>query len=169
MTISEMLRSEYDDEMGKTRATLQRVPMDKPDFKPHEKSMPLGFLARHVASLPEWIAQTIKRDIWDLTPADGERYTMPEAANTEELLALFDTSTKNARPAIGEASDERMQALWSLIANGKEVIKQPRFLVVRTMLNHTYHHRAQLGVYLRLNNIPVPSIYGPSADEGSWG
>jgi uncharacterized damage-inducible protein DinB len=168
VTISEILLPEFDQEMGNTRKTLERVPMNNPDWKPHKKSMALGYLARHVATLPDWITETINRDSWDVAPLEGEKYQVPAASNAEELLALFDKSIAAARSAIAGASDEHLAKSWSLLAGGQVIFTVQRFSAVRTLINHGIHHRAQLGVYLRLNDVPVPALYGPSADEGSF-
>jgi uncharacterized damage-inducible protein DinB len=165
MTISEMLLPEFDQEMRGTRKTLERVPMNEPDWKPHERSMAMGYLARHVATIADWIAWTIENDSWDVAPIDGEKYQIPDAKTTEELLALFDKSIAGARSAIAGVSDEHMSKDWSLLAAGNVIFARSRYSVVRSMINHGIHHRAQLGVYLRLNDVPVPSLYGPSADE----
>ena len=169
MPISHAMLPEFDHEMGNTRKTLERVPENKFDWKPHEKSMPMGKLAIHLATLPGWTIQTLTQDSLDVAPADGEPFKLPEANTTEELLALFDQNVASARAAIAEASDAQMMQPWSLLATGKTIFTLPRAAVLRGfVMNHSIHHRAQLGVYLRLNDVPVPSIYGPSADEGSF-
>ncbi|HYL99619.1 MAG TPA: DinB family protein, partial [Blastocatellia bacterium] len=120
MKLSEMLLPEFDHEMANTRKTLERVPMDKADWKPHKKSMALGYLARHIATLPDWITETIQRDSWDVAPLEGEKYQVPAASSTSELLALFDKAIAGARAAIAETSDEHLLKSWSLLASGKE-------------------------------------------------
>jgi len=158
---------DFDAEMEKTRTTLERVPVEKPDWKPHEKSMALGRLARHVAELPGWAAMTINTDSLDIAPPGAPPYQSPPPARSrEELLGLFEKSAAEARAAIAGASDEHLRENWSFLFGGKTVFSLPRLSVVRvTVLNHLIHHRAQLGVYLRMNGIPVPALYGPSADE----
>jgi uncharacterized damage-inducible protein DinB len=168
MKLSEVLLPEFDLEMANTKKSLERVPWDRSEWKPHEKSMALGYLARHIATLPEWATLMVEKDNYDVAPANGDRYQVPEANSTAEVLALLEQYAAAARNAIAEASDEHFQKPWSLLATGKVVFTQPRFAAVRSIINHMIHHRAQLGVYLRLNDIPVPSIYGPSADEGAW-
>jgi len=169
MPISQALLPEFDHEMGNTRKTLERVPEDKFDWKPHEKSMPMGKLAIHLATLPGWTIQTLNENSLDVAPADGEPFKLPEANTTEEVLAMFDQNVASARAAIAEASDEQMMQPWTLLATGKTIFTLPRAAVLRGfVMSHSIHHRAQLGVYLRLNDVPVPSIYGPSADEGSF-
>jgi len=169
MPISQALLPEFDHEMGNTRKTLERVPEDKFDWKPHEKSMPMGKLAIHLATLPGWTIQTLNENSLDVAPADGEPFKLPEANTTEEVLAMFDQNVASARAAIAEASDEQMMQPWTLLATGKTIFTLPRAAVLRGfVMSHSIHHRAQLGVYLRLNDVPVPSIYGPSAEEGSF-
>jgi uncharacterized damage-inducible protein DinB len=166
MSLAENLLPEFDHEMENTRKTLERIPMDKPDWKPHEKSMPMGRLAVHVATLPGWAEFTINQNELDIAPVGGPPFEMPKAGSQKELLALFDESAAKARTAIAKAGDEHLMKPWSLLAGGKNIFTMPRVAVLRGMvMNHIIHHRAQLGVYLRLNDIPVPAIYGPSADE----
>lgn len=166
MTFAEGLLPEFDQEMAGTRKTLERIPMEKPDWKPHEKSMAMGPLAIHVATLAGWAAETIDKDSLDIAPVDGPPMEMPKAGSQKELLALFDESSAKARAAIARASDEHLLKPWSLLMGGKPLFTLPRIAVLRTfVMNHLIHHRAQLGVYLRLNGLPVPALYGPSADE----
>ena len=167
MSISEALLPEFDQEMANTRKTLERIPEDKFDWKPHEKSTPLGHLAIHLATLTGWAVETINKDSLDIAPPDGPPYELPKADSREEVLEMFDKNAAAARSAIAGASDEELSKPWSLLAGGKTLFTMPRINVMRGMvMNHTIHHRAQLGVYLRLNDVPVPGIYGPSADEG---
>ncbi|MDP9171187.1 MAG: DinB family protein [Acidobacteriota bacterium] len=162
MTISEITLPEFDQEMDSTRKLLERVPDGKFSWKPHEKSMPMGRLASHVAELPHWALETINRDVLDLKP--GEKSFSAET--TAQLLARFDENRAAARAAIAGVSDEHLAQPWSLAFNGQTVFTMPRSMVLRSVvINHLIHHRAQLGVYLRLNDIAVPGMYGPSADE----
>ncbi len=163
MSISDTLIPEFDAEMANTRRALERVPMDKAAWKPHEKSMALGRLAIHLAELPGWVNVTVHTDELDF--ASG--YNPPKAETTEDLLALFDKNVSEARAALDGASDETWRKPWTL-RNGDHVIfTMPKIVVQRAFtMNHIIHHRGQLTVYLRLNDVPVPSIYGPSADEG---
>ncbi|MGH9326548.1 MAG: DinB family protein [Terriglobia bacterium] len=163
MTISEALLPEFDQEMLGVRKTLERVPEDKLAWKPHEKSTPLGRLAGHVAELPGFGTTIITTDSLNLS---ARRHTPLVASSRSQLLEAFDQKVSEARAAIAGASDEDLMKPWSLEYQGKTLFTLPRATVVRRMmLNHLIHHRAQLGVYLRLNNIPVPALYGPSADE----
>ena len=165
MALSEALLPEFDQEMANTRKTLERIPEDKLAWKPHEKSMPLGRLAGHVAELPGFATTTIEKDSLNLSMGEFKPLI---ATSRQQVLDAFDKKVAEARAAIAGASDEHMMKPWSLEFNGKTVFTMPRVAVLRSMmLNHIIHHRAQLGVYLRLNNVPVPAIYGPSADEDS--
>ncbi|HEY0003810.1 MAG TPA: DinB family protein [Pyrinomonadaceae bacterium] len=168
MRLSETLLPEFDHEMANTRKTLERVPEDRLGWKPHEKSTPMGGLATHLANLPSWTVHTLKKDSIDIAPVGGPPLRAEQLNSREEFLATFDKNVAEARAAIAEASDEEFFKPWSLLHGGKTVFTMPRMAVLRGMvMNHNIHHRAQLGVYLRLNDVAVPSIYGPSADEGS--
>ena len=167
MSISEALLPEFDQEMANTRKLLACVPEEIPEYKPYEKSMPLGRLAGHVAELPNWAVNTIRLTTLDLTPASGEGFKAFFATSRAGLLETFDKNVSEAREAIAGASDEDLQVIWSLVYRGHTVLQMPRIAVLRSVvMNHLIHHRAQLGVYLRLNDIPIPGMYGPSADEG---
>ena len=167
MAISNSLLPEFDQEMTNTRKTLERLPDDKFDWKPHEKSSPMGGLASHLANLPGWASLTVASDSFDVAPG-GEPVKFPPLPSVNAVLETFDKNVAAARAAIAGASDEELFKPWTLLSNGKTVMTLPRVAVLRGfVMNHLIHHRAQLGVYLRLNNLSVPSIYGPSADEGT--
>lgn len=169
MPLSSALLPEFDQEMASTRRTLERVPDSKFSWKPHEKSGAMGWLAGHVASIPGWLAFTIKQDSLDLAPGGVQMQPPPPPRNNKELLAEFDKNVKEGRAVLAAASDAELMKPWSLLNNGKVSMTLPKVAVVRGfVMNHLIHHRAQLGVYLRLNNIAVPAIYGPSADEGGF-
>jgi uncharacterized damage-inducible protein DinB len=164
MSISQGLLPEFDHEMATTRKVIERIPEDKYSWKPHEKSMTMGRLASHVAEMPSWATIGIKQDSLDM---NGDRKPFL-AESTKQLLEMFDTNVAGAREAIAGADDETYLKIWSLTSGGKTLLSMPKIAVVRSfMMNHIIHHRGQLSVYLRENNVPVPSIYGPSADEGS--
>lgn len=166
MAIKDALLPEFDHEMATARKVIERVPEDKFGYKPHDKSMTMGRLASHIAEMPNWATSGITLDSLDL--AGG--YKPFEAGSRAELLAAFDKSVAGARSAIAGASDETLMKNWSLKNGDKTLMTMPKIAVVRTfVMNHVIHHRGQLSVYLRLNNVAVPSIYGPSADEGSMG
>ena len=169
MPIVQALLPEFDHEMANTRKTLERVPDGKFAWKPHEKSMPMGNLAIHLATLPGWTVQTLQQESLDLAPPGGEPFKLPEAKDTREVVAMFDKNVAEARQVLAEATDEQLMKPWSLLMGGKTIFTLPRAAVLRSfVMSHSIHHRAQLGVYLRLNDVPVPSIYGPSADEGGF-
>ena len=164
-TITELLSAELDREAAGTRRALERVPEGKNDWKPHEKSMELGYLAGLVATMPSWVAAIIKQDSLDLG-APGE-YGSGAFETTEQLLQAFDKAVAQAREALAATTDEHLLTTsWQLIVQGKVVLEQTRYEAIRdSTLNHLAHHRGQLTVYLRLNDAPVPSLYGPTADE----
>ncbi len=161
MTISETLLPEFDQEMANTRALLECVPEDKFAWKPHTKSMTMGRLASHIAEMANWAVYTIKQDSLELTP-DMKPFN---AATKKELMDGLASYSAAAREAIAGASDADLGKTWSLIYGGKPVLSMPRAAVLRTMVfSHIIHHRGQLTVYLRLNDIAIPGMYGPSAD-----
>jgi uncharacterized damage-inducible protein DinB len=163
MPINELLLSELDEEMKKTRTTLERVPADKKEFAPHPKSMPLGKLAPHVAQLPAFgliILTTPELDF-----SKGSIKSLPFESSSQ-LVQAFDEGARKVRAALQATPDEAWTQHWKLSFQGKSIFEGTRFLAYREMfLNHLVHHRAQLGVYLRLNDKPVPATYGPSADD----
>jgi uncharacterized damage-inducible protein DinB len=164
--ISQSMLPEFDHEMANLRKTLERVPEGKPDFRPHPKSMPLSRLAGHLAEIPTWAAMTIERDELDIDPVDGPKYEPYIMGSRSDLLSKFDADLKQAREKLAGTTDDRMMATWTLKARGQTAIAMPRVAVLRSfVMNHMVHHRAQLGVYLRMNDVPVPGLYGPSADE----
>jgi uncharacterized damage-inducible protein DinB len=166
MSIAEMLLPEWDIEMATTRRVLERVPSDKGEWKPHPKSFCMAHLAQLVARMPGWATMMMKQPELDIAPRDGgggQPYTIE---TTETLLAEFDRNAAEGRAALATATDEDFHETWTLKAGGVAVDSNSRYLMLRTgMLNHLVHHRAQLGVYLRLVELPVPSMYGPTADE----
>lgn len=169
MRISETLLPEFDHEMANTRRTLERVPEDKFDWTPHQKSTTMGGLATHLANIPTWTVHALEKDSIDIAPVGEAPLRAEPAKTTEEVLERFDKAVAAARDVIESASDEQIMQPWSLLSGGKTVMTLPRVAVIRGfVMNHNIHHRAQLGVYLRLNDIAVPSIYGPSADESAF-
>jgi uncharacterized damage-inducible protein DinB len=163
MTIADLLLQTFDIEMRGTRATLERIPADKADYKPHEKSMPMGRLAVHVARLPRFLTT-----ILDTPSLDLAAITWPPLVfeSREQLLAEFDAHAAEARRALASATDQQLQQAWRLTWGEKVLADQSRGVLCHTLfLNHLIHHRAQLGVYLRLNNLAVPALYGPTADD----
>ncbi|HVN04924.1 MAG TPA: DinB family protein [Bryobacteraceae bacterium] len=166
MSLSQSVLPEFDREMSSTRKTLERLPDDKFGWKPHEKSMPLGRLGSHLAELCGWIKTTLETESLDFMPPGAPPYQPVTAPSRAAVLEMFDQNVADARAAISAASDEQWLVPWSLLAGGKTIFTMPRIAVLRGMvMNHVIHHRGQLTVYLRLNDIPVPALYGPSADE----
>jgi len=166
MTITEAFLPEFDQEVVLTRTTLERVPY-KPEFVPHPKSMPLGRLASLVAQLPSFGVSVLNTDLVDFSAGGWKPLPFESAA---QLVRAFDEGAAKLRPALAATTDGGWKANWKLLYQpGKSLFDGPRFMAYRQMfLNHLVHHRAQLGIYLRLNDVPVPQVYGPSADEG-WG
>ncbi len=166
MPQNQFMLPEFDQEMANTRKVLERVPEDRLTYKPHAKSSDLGGLAMHVALIPSWGVETLTKDSIDIAPVGAPPYEPPKPATRQEILDAFDANVKSARTALENVSDEALSQSWSLLAGGKPLFTMPRGAVMRSMiLNHLIHHRAQLTVYLRLNDVPVPGMYGPSADE----
>jgi uncharacterized damage-inducible protein DinB len=169
MKMTELFLAELEAEGALTRRVLENAPEGKPDWKPHPKSMPLGYLAALVARMPGWVAMTIKEDQLDLKPKDGSRspYTPVPLSTRRELLQSLDDSLAEARVALAGTTDDHLLTPWRLLVGGHLVSENPRYQVLRNaVFNHLAHHRGQLTVYLRLNDEKVPAIYGPSADEG---
>ena len=170
MTIGQMMLGEFDQEMQNTRKTLERCPDDKWNWKPHEKSGTVGWLASHIATMPGWTGVTLNTEQFDYAPVGGPAYEPPKIENRKELLAEFDKNVAEARAALATSSDAEMMKPWTLLAGGNTIFTMPRVACLRGMIfNHVIHHRAQLTVYYRLLGIPVPALYGPSADEGQPG
>jgi len=166
MTSAATLLAEFDQEMANTRKVLERIPEDKLDWRAHPKSNTIGWNANHVADLVNWLAQALTRPSLDVAPVGGEPYPFPKLTSRRELLDLFDRNVAAARTAITALRDEEMVQMWTLLRAGQPIFTMPRAAVVRgVVLNHLIHHRAHLCVYLRLNGIPVPGMYGPSGDE----
>jgi uncharacterized damage-inducible protein DinB len=167
VVIAEKLLAELDTEFPTTRKVLERVPDGRFDWKPHEKSMSLGRLAGLVANMPGWISMMLTVDEFDVAApgnASGELRT------TRALLDAFDSAAARARDALRAATDARFETRWKMLARGHVVSESSRYDAIRTgVINHLSHHRGQLTVYLRLNDVPVPSIYGPTADEAAFG
>ena len=166
MAIKDALLPEFDHEMGSTRRVLERVPPADLAWTPHEKSFTLGKLAWHVATLPNWIHPTLDASFFDLdSRTDDDR--LKEPGSVEAVLKAFDESAKKARDKIAEQTDSAFLSPWTLKQGGQEMFTMPKIGVVRSfVMNHIIHHRGQLTVYLRLRNVPLPALYGPSADEG---
>jgi uncharacterized damage-inducible protein DinB len=165
MPFVDALLPEFDHEMGVTRKVLERVPDDRFDWKPHAKSYALGQLAQHLATIPFWGLATLTETVVDL----GSTQPLEARRTRAEVLALFDGHVASARAALVGKSDGELKAQWTLKRDGHVIFSMPKHAVWRSfVISHLIHHRAQLGVYLRLLDVPVPSTYGPSADEGGF-
>jgi uncharacterized damage-inducible protein DinB len=160
MPIGQSMLAEFDQEMATTRRVLERVPSDKATWKPHEKSFALGHLAQLVARMPGWIPLTVNQPKLDLSRATPYSYE-----TTDTLLAEFDRYVREGHEALASVTDAQMEQPWSLTMGDKNLMTLPTGAVIRQNINHLVHHRGQLTVYLRLLDVPVPSIYGPTADE----
>lgn len=166
MSIAESILPEFEQEMAGTRKALERIPDDKLDWKAHPKSNTIGWVSAHLAEIPGWVEGTLTQDSWDINPVGGEPYKSPTATSRKQVLDLFDKNVAAARQAIASTADDAFMKQWSLLSGGNPIITMPRLAVIRTfVVNHAIHHRAHLCVYLRLNDIPVPALYGPSGDE----
>jgi uncharacterized damage-inducible protein DinB len=160
MSMADALLPEFDHEMATTRRVLERVPSEKADFKPHPKSFSLAHLSLLISGMPGWLTRTLRE-----TELDLGKFAGYSNQKTETLLASFDKNVKEAREAIASTSDADFMKIWKLTGNGQVYLSMPRAAAVRSHINHLIHHRGQLSVYLRLIDVPVPSIYGPTADE----
>ncbi len=160
------LLPEFDREMAGLRKTLERVPEEKFEWQPHQKSTKLGRLAAHLATLPGFAVKIAETDSYEIASGGKPPSGPPKLNSRQEVLDAFDKNRDAARAAIAGLSDEKLGDNWTMSFTGKTVYSLPRAGAIRTLvMNHLIHHRAQLGVYLRLNDVPVPSLYGPSADE----
>jgi uncharacterized damage-inducible protein DinB len=166
MSLSQSLLPEFDNEMSNTRRLLERVPEDRMAWQPHAKSMSLARLATHLAELPGWGANVLRQEDLDLARARDAGYKPATVTARADILELFDTNVRDIRALIEEADDAALTAPWALRRGDMVLFKQPRIAALRNMLlSHMIHHRGQLTVYLRLNDVPLPPIYGPTADE----
>jgi len=166
MRIGQTMLPEFDAEMANTRKVLERVPDDKWDWKIHEKSNTIGWVANHLSDIPGWVEMTLAHDSLDVEPVAGQPYQSPTATTTAGVLELFDQNVATGHSLLESVEDEVLFQPWSLLRLGEALMTMPRMVVIRTwVLNHTIHHRAHLCVYLRVNDVPVPGLYGPSADD----
>jgi len=166
MRISDALLPEFDQEAATTRKVLERCPEARFAWRPHPKSWTMGELATHVANMPGWAVETLTKDELDYAPPGAPPYKEEPIATSKELLERYDKNVAAARAALTKTENEQFMANWTLLAGGQPVFTMPRVTVIRSfVMNHNVHHRAQLGVYLRLNDVPVPQMYGPTADE----
>jgi uncharacterized damage-inducible protein DinB len=165
MKLTDLFLAQLDAEAARTRRTLERTPEGRDDWKPHEKSMPLGRLAMLVARMPSWISLIVKQDELDLNPSGGSNIDQRPLRTSAELVQALDEGIADARKVLEDTNDDHLMTTWRLLVSGKTVSEEQRHIVLRDTFMHLSHHRAQLTVYLRLNGSPVPAIYGPSADD----
>jgi uncharacterized damage-inducible protein DinB len=167
VSLSQSLLPEFDHEMANTRKVLERIPEGKLSWRVHEKSNTIGWVGMHLAEIPGWVDVSLNQDALDVAPPGGEPYRTPPATSKQAILDRFDQNVATGRAAIAAASDDQFSKTWSLLQGGVTLFTLPRAAVLRSLvLSHAIHHRAHLCVYLRLNGVPVPALYGPSADEG---
>ena len=169
MKLTELLAAELDRETPRSRRALQEVPAGKYDWKPHEKSMIFGYLADMVATIPSWIALQVTKNDLDVAPADGSTMKPEPKKTSAALVQALDKTAADARAALETTTDEHLNAPWQLKARGNVVQEGPRYAMIQDTINHWAHHRGQMTVYLRLMGAKVPAIYGPSADDKSFG
>jgi uncharacterized damage-inducible protein DinB len=168
MKLTEFLREELDREVERSRKALEQVPDGKYDWKPHERSMIFGYLADMVATIPMWIQMEIERDELDVAPPEGQGLKQTKKETSGELLKALAETAAAARTALEKTSDDHLRTNWKLLAGGKVVIEEPRYVMIQETINHWAHHRGQMTVYLRLLGQKVPALYGPSADDQSF-
>ena len=168
MKLTELLSAELDREVERSRRALEQLPAGKYDWKPHEKSMILGYLANMVATIPTWILMEIQQDQLDVAPADGGRMEQKRMETSQELIAALDGSAAAARSAFAKTTDEHLLTPWQLLARGQVVLEAPRYEMIQDTFSHWSHHRGQMTVYLRLLGAKVPAIFGPSADDNRF-
>jgi uncharacterized damage-inducible protein DinB len=169
MTMHEFMLEEFNREVDRSRRALEQVPEGKYDWKPHERSMAFGYLTQLVATMPSWIAMQVSKDELDIAPTDGSTMKQEPLKTSGELVAALDKAAETARAALRGTSDEHLATTWRLKARGNVVQEAPRGHMIQDTITHWAHHRGQMTVYLRLLGAKVPAIYGPSADDRSFG
>ena len=166
MPIVDAVLAEWDQEVEGTRRLLERVPADQLDWRPHEKSYTLRQLAGHLAQMHGWVGMTLNGSEFDINPTDGGEYPAPSIESAEDLLAIFDKATAEAREVLAATEDGTFAEMWALKNAGEVIFEAPKAGVLRRfVMNHLIHHRGQLTVYMRMLDVPLPNIYGPTADE----
>ena len=169
MTMTEWFLTELESEAAKSRRVLEQVPADKRDWKPHERSMAFGYLSDLVANILSWVDMAITMDELDIAPKDGPKYKPAPLNTSAEFVAALDSAVAKAREALRKTTDAHLETPWRLLAGGNLAFEQPRHQVIRDTFLHSAHHRGQMTVYLRLLGSKVPSVYGPTADDRSFG
>ena len=166
MTIAQSILPEFEHEMAGTRKTLERIPDDKLEWKAHPKCNTIGWVGGHLAEIPGWVEATLKNDSFDVNPVGGQPYRSPKPTSRAQILEIFDKNVAAARQAIASTTDGDFLKEWSLLSGGNPMFTMSRIAVLRGfVMNHMIHHRAYLCSYLRMNDVPVPGLYGPSGDE----
>jgi len=165
MKLTELFLAELEREADRSKRALQQVPAGKTEWKPHEKSMPFGYLTQMIATMPSWVTMAITQDELDIAPKDGPKHIPPPMPTSADLVNGLEQSLASAREALQKTDDEFLKTRWRLLSGGEVVWEAPRHEVIRDTLNHQAHHRGQMTVYLRLLGATVPALYGPSADE----
>jgi uncharacterized damage-inducible protein DinB len=168
MTLKEILLGEFDREVARSRRALAQVPDGKYEWKPHDRSMILGYLAEMIATIPSWITKEITTDSLDIAPADGPKMKPEPKTTSAALIAALDQMSTEARAALQATTDDHLQTTWQLKARGAVVQEAPRYQMIQETFSHWSHHRGQMTVYLRLMGAKVPALFGPSADENSF-
>jgi uncharacterized damage-inducible protein DinB len=168
MKMTDLFLTELDREVDRSRRVLAQVPAGHYDWKPHEKSMPFGYLADMVANIPTWVAMEINQNELDVAPASGPTMKPTPKETSAEFVAALDKAAAQARAALEKTTDDHLMTPWRLLARGQVAIEAPRHVMIRDTINHWAHHRGQMTVYLRLMGAKVPAVYGPSADEQSF-
>jgi uncharacterized damage-inducible protein DinB len=168
MKLSEFLLAELNREVERSRSALAEVPEGKYDWKPHEKSMILGYLANMVATIPMWLAMQVTKGELDVAPAEGSNMEQKKLETSAELIEALDKAAASARSALEQTTEEHLHTSWKLLARGNVVMEAPRYEFIQDTINHWAHHRGQMTVYLRLLGAKVPAIYGPSADDSQF-
>jgi uncharacterized damage-inducible protein DinB len=169
MKLTEFLLAELNREVDRSRRALEQVPEGKYDWKPHDRSMIFGYLADMVATIPSWIAMEVTKNELDVAPADGSTMKQEPKKTSASLISALDKSAAEARAAFEKTTDEHLKTMWQLKARGQVVQEAPRYEMIQDTINHWAHHRGQMTVYLRLMGAKVPALYGPSADDKSFG
>lgn len=169
MKMTDWFLAELESEAAKSRRVLEHVPPGKRDWKPHERSMQLGYLSDLIANIPSWVGMAITRDELDIAPKDGPSQRPAPLNTSAELVAALDKAVATARQALQSTTDAHLETPWRLLAGGQLAFEQPRHQVIRDTFLHSAHHRGQMTVYLRLLGSKVPSVYGPTADDRSFG
>lgn len=169
MNLKDFLLAEMDREIDRSRRALQEAPEGKYDWKPHDKSMTFGYLANMVATIPMWIMMQLNQDELDIAPKDGGKFEQKRLDTSAELVEALDQAAAGAREAFAKTTDDHLKTNWQLKAGGKVVAEAPRHEMIQDTLLHWAHHRGQMTVYLRLMGAKVPALYGPSADDSSFG